>query len=158
MALRTDWSDRACPIARSLDVLGDPWSLLILREVFLGNHRFDTIRDRLDVADTVLSRRLNAMVEDELLNRVAYAGAARPRYDYTLTDAGRDALPVLHALARWGTTHRPRTPRMKISCTTCGQESLSADWCSTCQAALTVDNTAWRTPARPKETVALSSS
>lgn len=157
MALRTDWSEEACPIARSLDALGDPWSLLILREIFLGNHRFDAIRDRLDVADTVLSRRLNAMVEDGLLERVAYAGATRPRYDYNLTPAGRDALPVLHALARWGTTHRPRTPRMQISCTTCGNECVSADWCSTCQTALGPHNTAWRTPARPREVVTLSS-
>lgn len=158
MALRTDWSEQACPIARALDVLGDPWSLLVLREVFLGNHRFDSLRDRLDVADTVLSRRLNALVEDGMLERVAYAGAARPRYDYTLTAAGRDALPVLHALARWGTAHRPRDARMTIYCTTCGQESDSADWCSTCQKALDADNTAWRTPARPAETVTLSPS
>lgn len=158
MALRTDWSEQACPIARSLDALGDPWSLLILREVFLGNHRFDAIRDRLHVADTVLSRRLNGLVEDGLLARVAYAGEARPRYDYTLTDAGRDALPVLHALARWGAAHRPHPAQMTISCTTCGQESLSADWCSTCQTPLDAHNTAWRTPAQPERIVALSSS
>jgi DNA-binding HxlR family transcriptional regulator len=108
MPLRSDWSDDICPIARSLDILGDPWTVLILREVFAGNHRFDTIRDRLDVADTVLSRRLRAMVGAGLLDRLAYAGSARLRYDYTLTAAGRDTLPVLDALARWGEAHNPR--------------------------------------------------
>jgi DNA-binding HxlR family transcriptional regulator len=111
MPLRSDWSDDVCPIARSLDVLGDPWTVLILREVFDGNHRFDTIRDRLDVADTVLSKRLRAMVAAGLLDRHAYAGSARPRYDYTLTSSGQDTLPVLSALASWGEAHNPRRQR-----------------------------------------------
>lgn len=112
MPLRSDWSDDVCPIARSLDILGDPWTVLILREVFSGNHRFDTIRDRLEVADTVLSRRLRAMVAAGLLEAVAYAGSARPRYDYQLTAAGRDTRPVLKALARWGDAHNPLPDRV----------------------------------------------
>jgi DNA-binding HxlR family transcriptional regulator len=109
MPLRSDWSGDVCPIARSLDILGDPWTVLVLREVFAGNHRFDGIRDRLEVADTMLSKRLRAMVGAGLLERTAYAGSTRPRYDYTLTVAGRDTLPVLEALARWGDAHNPLT-------------------------------------------------
>jgi DNA-binding HxlR family transcriptional regulator len=110
--LRSDWSDDACPIARSLDILGDPWTVLILREVFDGNHRFDTIRDSLEIADTVLTKRLRAMVAAGLLEAVPYAGATRPRYDYTLTTAGRDTRPILKALARWGDAHNPRRERV----------------------------------------------
>ena len=110
--LRSDWSGDDCPIARSLDVLGDPWTLLILREVFSGNHRFDTIRDRLEVADTVLTKRLRAMVAAGLLEAVAYAGSTRPRYDYVLTAAGRDTRPVLKALARWDDAHNPLQERV----------------------------------------------
>ena len=112
MPLRSDWSDDECPIARGLDILGDPWTVLILREVFSGNHRFDTIRDRLEVADTVLTKRLRAMVAAGLLDAVPYAGSARPRYDYTLTAAGRDTRPLLRALARWGDAHNPRRDRV----------------------------------------------
>lgn len=111
MPLRSDWSDDACPIARSLDVLGDPWTVLVLREVFAGNYRFDTIRDKLDVADTVLSKRLRAMVAAGLLDRSAYAGSVRPRYDYTLTAAGEDTRPVLDALAHWGDAHTTQPTR-----------------------------------------------
>jgi DNA-binding HxlR family transcriptional regulator len=156
MPLRSDWSDASCPIARTLDILGDPWSLLILREIFLGNHRFDTLRERLDVADTVLSRRLRALIDAGIVERVAYSGSARQRYDYTLTQAGQETLPVLHALARWGEVHRPREERMGIECTGCGNTAGSADWCTTCQAPLTAQTTAWRTPNRPGDIVALA--
>src|SRR4051812_29920806 len=106
MPLRSDWSEARCPIARSLEVLGDPWSLLVLRQAFSGVRRFDDFRDQLGVADAVLSRRLSALVDAGLLDKVAYRDGRRSRHEYVLTDAGADTFPVLTALAQWGERQR----------------------------------------------------
>ena len=100
MPLRSDWSEATCPIARSLDVVGDPWVLLVLREALTGATRFDDFRVALGVADNVLSRRLSAMVEGGLLVRSPYVDEHRTRHEYLLTDAGRDLLPVVQATRR----------------------------------------------------------
>jgi DNA-binding HxlR family transcriptional regulator len=149
MPLRSDWSDRPCPIARGLDVLGDAWTLVILRELFAGNTRFEGLRGELGAADNVLSARLARMTDAGLVVRVPYGGSVRPRVEYRLTDAGRDALPVLHALALWGAkyTEAPDWARaMAITCTDCGQPTRSADWCTTCEKPLTTECTEWTRP------------
>ncbi len=69
MPLRSSWADQPCPIARGIDALGDPWTLLILREALTGASRFDDFRGRLDIADNILTARLKAMVEGGLLER-----------------------------------------------------------------------------------------
>jgi DNA-binding HxlR family transcriptional regulator len=107
MPLRSDWSAATCPIARSLDVVGDPWLLLVLRESFKGVTRFEQFRAALGIADNVLSRRLAQMVEAGLLRRSPYHAGNRVQHEYVLTDAGADLLPVLCALAHWGGRHRP---------------------------------------------------
>jgi DNA-binding HxlR family transcriptional regulator len=97
-----------CPIARSLEVLGEKWSLLIIRDVFQGKHRFAEIRDDLGVASDVLTARLATLVASGILERRAYREAgSRERYSYHLTPAGRDLEIVLAALAQWGEAHRP---------------------------------------------------
>lgn len=152
MPLRSDWSARACPIARGLQVLGDPWALLVLREVLLGNDRFDSLRDRLGVADNVLSGRLRGLVADGLLQRVPYRDGGRTRHSYRVTRAGEDALPVLNALARWGAEHAPPpTPDavMAIRCARCDQDPGSADWCTTCAQPMTVASTRWSRASDP---------
>jgi DNA-binding HxlR family transcriptional regulator len=106
MALRSDWSDRACSIARGIDALGDGWVLLVLREILSGVHRFDEIRDSLEVADKTLAKRLNYVVEAGLAVREPYSGGVRPRYEYLPTQAGMDALPLLQAYAQWAEKHR----------------------------------------------------
>lgn len=111
MPLRQDWSKHPCPIARSLDVVGDPWVMLILREALLGARRFEQFRDRLNVADNVLSRRLSQMVDAGLLRRSPYRGKQRMHEEYLVTDAGADLLPALDALARWGMTYTKAPPR-----------------------------------------------
>jgi len=149
MPLRSDWSDKSCPIARGLDVLGDAWTLVVLRELFVGTIRFDGLRRELGAADKVLSARLGRMVELGLVERVPYGGTVRPRVEYRLTAAGRECLPVLHALALWGDKHTnpPGWARpMAITCTVCGQATVSADWCATCAQPLTVERTAWTRP------------
>jgi DNA-binding HxlR family transcriptional regulator len=78
MALRSDWSGHNCSIARDVDILGDPWTVLVLRELFFGNGRFDAIRARLQVADSVLTKRLASLVEAGLRRKghTTTAGAA----------------------------------------------------------------------------------
>jgi DNA-binding HxlR family transcriptional regulator len=114
MPLRSDWSAASCPIARSLDVVGDPWVLLVLRESFRGVTRFEQFRSALGIADNVLSRRLRQMVEAGLLRRSPYHAGNRVQHEYVLTDAGSDLLPVLHALGRWGEEHRPHPGRSAL--------------------------------------------
>ena len=105
MALRQDWSQDPCPIARSLDMVGDPWVMLILREALLGARRFEQFRAILPIAENVLSRRLTHMVDAGLLRRSPYRGKQRTHEEYVATDAGRDLLPVLVALTDWGNAH-----------------------------------------------------
>src|ERR1700712_459650 len=108
MPLRSDWSEDRCPIARSLDVVGDPWILLIIRQALSGARRFEQFRAELGIADTVLSRRLQALVDAGLLQRSAYRDG-RTRSESVLTDAGAGLLPLINGLVLWGEKHRPHT-------------------------------------------------
>jgi DNA-binding HxlR family transcriptional regulator len=90
-----------CSIARSLAVVGERWTLLVLREIFRGAHRFEDIRDQLGIARNVLSARLRSLVEHGVLDRVAGPGGSA-RLEYRLTPKGRDLYPVLLALLAWG--------------------------------------------------------
>jgi len=100
--------DSTCSIARSLGVLGERWTLLVLREAFLGASRFAEFRDRLGVASDVLSDRLATLVEFGVLEREPYQEpGARGRYAYRLTPAGRELQVVLGALQQWGDEHLP---------------------------------------------------
>ena len=150
MPLRSDWSEAACPIARSLDVVGDPWVLLVLREALTGATRFEQLRSALGVADNVLARRLVAMVEAGLLTRAPYDAGNRTREEYLLTPAGTDLFPVLHALAQWGERHRPvDTGRMDVVHEGCGQVTGSADTCTSCGSPLSAATVSWRRPRDP---------
>ncbi|MGK9167937.1 helix-turn-helix transcriptional regulator [Inquilinus limosus] len=101
---RTSFAGMDCPIARALDALGEWWSLLILRDAFLGLTRFDEFQQSLGIAPNMLTRRLKRLTEAGLLERRAYS--QRPlRHEYRLTAAGRDVFPVLAALGTWGGCH-----------------------------------------------------
>src|SRR5277367_3360374 len=103
-----------CPIARSLERVGEWWSILILRDAFLGSTRFDQFQKSLEIAPNMLTRRLNALVESGLLERRRYS-AHPPRDEYVLTARGRDFRPVLWALLTWGNTHfAPEGPSVVI--------------------------------------------
>lgn len=159
MALRSDWSASTCPIARSLDVVGDPWVLLILREALLGTRRYDQFRSKLGVADNVLSRRLQGMVDAGLLRRAPYRARRRTHHEYILTGAGRDLLPVVHALVLWGeehTTPPPEGGHLSIVHRSCGQPSTTPDVCSNCGDALRAADVAWRRPWRSPELTPLA--
>src|SRR5260221_667720 len=93
-----------CPIARSLERVGEWWSILILRDAFHGLSRFDQFQKSLEIAPNMLTRRLAALVESGLLERRRYSERP-PRYEYLLTERGRDFRPVLWALLAWGNKH-----------------------------------------------------
>src|SRR3954463_10547745 len=93
-----------CPIARSLDRVGEWWSILILRDAFSGMTRFEEFRDSLGIAPNMLTRRLKALVEAGLLERRRYSERP-PRDEYRLTDRGRDFRPVLLAMLAFGNRH-----------------------------------------------------
>ena len=100
----TSFQGQACPIARSLERVGEWWSILILRDASKGATRFEQFQKNLDIAPNTLTRRLNALVEAGLLERHQYSEHP-PRDEYRLTDAGRDFRPVLWALLAWGNKH-----------------------------------------------------
>ncbi|WP_431278350.1 winged helix-turn-helix transcriptional regulator [Leifsonia poae] len=99
-----------CSIARTLEIVGDRWSLLILREAHNGITRFADFRDLLAIAPNILTARLNALVEAGILERREYReDGARGRIDYHLTPSGEDLKLVLGALQQWGDVHAPRS-------------------------------------------------
>jgi len=101
--------DATCSIERTLGVLGERWTFLILREAFLGASRFVEFRDHLKVAPDVLTDRLATLVEYGVLEREPYQEpGARSRFAYRLTPAGRELQVVLAALQQWGDDHLPR--------------------------------------------------
>ena len=101
---RTSFGDMSCPIARSLERVGEWWSIMILRDAFAGMTRFDEFQKSLGIAPNMLTRRLNALVESGLMERSRYCEHP-PRHEYILTERGRDFRPVLIALLAWGNRH-----------------------------------------------------
>lgn len=100
--------DLPCLIARSLSLVGDAWSMLILRDAHAGLTRFDQFRKSLGIAPTMLTKRLAALTQDGLLQTRRYSDRP-PRDEYVLTQAGRDFLPVLLTIGAWGRKHRDAT-------------------------------------------------
>ena len=159
MALRSDWSQRNCSMARGLDIFGDPWGMLVLREVFFGNGRFDAMKTRLQVADSVLTRRLASLVESGLLAKQPYDDGGRTRQEYVLTAKGEDALPVLNAVVIWSEKHLQapsEQAHMYVVHATCGQRTGSADTCTECGERLTAENTGWHSLTRSEEPLPLA--
>jgi DNA-binding HxlR family transcriptional regulator len=101
---RKSFDSMPCPIARSLERIGEWWSMLILRDALQGLTRFDQFRNSLGIAPNMLTRRLGAMVDAGLLERRRY-NEHPPRYEYVPTQRARDFQPVLVALLTWGNKH-----------------------------------------------------
>jgi len=100
--------DERCPIARSLDVLGEKWTLMIVRDAIGGSTRFSQFQQSLGIPREVLTARLASLVDGGVLERTTYKPeGARAREEYVLTDAGRDLSLVLLALGGWADRHRP---------------------------------------------------
>lgn len=97
---------RTCSIARTAALIGDEWTVLVLRDLFNGVRRFDDLAAHLGVARNVLTRRLSALTDAGLVRRVPYREPGRrERHEYRLTDSGRELRPVLLALMAWGDEH-----------------------------------------------------
>jgi DNA-binding HxlR family transcriptional regulator len=93
-----------CPIAQSLERVGEWWNILILREAFYGSSRFDEFQKELGIAPNMLTKRLNDLVLKGILDRIQYCEKP-PRYEYKLTKVGEDFRPVLLAFLNWGNKH-----------------------------------------------------
>jgi DNA-binding HxlR family transcriptional regulator len=104
---RKSFADDRCPVARTLDRVGDPWSMLILRDAGFGKRRFDEFEESLGIAPNMLSRRLASLVGAGMLERRAYCEKPE-RFEYVLTPRGRDFQPVLTALKTFGDRHYPK--------------------------------------------------
>ena len=129
---RTSVADMNCSVAQCVEVVGDWWTMLILRDVFLGVRRFDEIQRRLGVSRNVLAQRFDLLVEHGVLQRVPYQ--ERPvRHEYRLTDKGRDLWPVLDAMRRWGDTWAaPEGPPIELVHEPCGQRTHAVHSCAAC--------------------------
>ena len=107
--LRRDYEGQNCSIARALEIVGERWTILIVRDCFLGLGRFEEFQQSLGIARNVLTDRLNRLVEEGILERVRYS--ERPeRFEYRLTDKGRELNIALAGLRQWGDKHLSAKP------------------------------------------------
>ncbi|HWH09900.1 MAG TPA: helix-turn-helix domain-containing protein [Solirubrobacteraceae bacterium] len=135
--LGRDYTGQTCSIARTLEVIGERWTMLIVRDVFLGLRRFDDIQGDLGVARNVLASRLERLVEAGVLEKAPYQ--QRPtRYEYRLTDKGRDLWPLLIELVNWGDRHAPAPggPPVVYRHRGCGGPLGNGRQCGACGAVL----------------------
>ena len=138
---RVSFDAMPCSIAQSLEVVGEWWTLLIVRDVSLGLRRFEEIQDDLGISRNILTDRLNKLVDDEILYRTNIATTGT-RYDYRLTDKGRDLVPVLLALMQWGDrwAAHPGGPFTEMVHTTCGHVTEPELTCSHCGEVIDLDD------------------
>jgi DNA-binding HxlR family transcriptional regulator len=123
----------ACSIARTMVLIGQPWTVLVLRDLFNGVRRFDDLAAHLGIARNVLARRLAGLVDGRLVERVSYREQGqRARHEYRLTPAGRDLRPVLLAVMAYGDAHlaEPAGPPLRMEHAGCGGEVGVAVRCS----------------------------
>jgi DNA-binding HxlR family transcriptional regulator len=134
--LHRTYDSQTCSVARALEVVGERWTLLILRDAFLGVRRFDDFQADLGIARNVLADRLGRLVDAGVLDRHAYSDRP-PRHEYRLTDKGRDLWPVVHALAVWGDKHEaPDGPPTVFVHRDCGGAVSGRRICEACGAEL----------------------
>jgi DNA-binding HxlR family transcriptional regulator len=130
-----------CSIARTLAFLGERWTPLVLRELFIGRRRFDEIQRQLGVASNVLSERLATLVDEGIVTRHQYSGHGG-RYEYRLTDKGRELQPVILELMKWGDRYKAsrRGPPRVVVHADCGEIVEPVQICSHCGGELTPAN------------------
>lgn len=119
--LGNDYRGQNCSIARTLEIVGERWSILVLRDVFLGVRRFDALQRNLGVARNVLATRLERLVGEGILEKVPYQERP-PRHEYRLTEKGLDLWPIIVELLRWGDRHAasPDGPPVVLRHRDCG--------------------------------------
>jgi DNA-binding HxlR family transcriptional regulator len=127
------YDNQVCSIARSLEAIGDRWTLLVIRDLFLGLRRFEDLQRDLDVARNVLTDRLGRLVEEGIVERRLYQ--ERPeRYEYRLTAKGLDLWPVMISLLKWGDRYAPDEggPPTRVVHRDCGGEIDERFNCGRC--------------------------
>lgn len=137
---RTNFGEMACSIARTLDVIGEPWSPLVLRDVWVGLSRFDQIQADLGISRKVLTERLTHLVDEGVLERRPYDN--RPRHEYVLTEKGTELIDLLMVMAGWGDRWKAGTAgppvlyrhhacgrigKVDLRCNHCGEPMHAAD-------------------------------
>jgi DNA-binding HxlR family transcriptional regulator len=130
--LKRDY-DQVCSVARSLEVLGERWTLLVIRDVFNGLRRFDEIQADLGVARNVLATRLSRLVDEGILEKRAYQRHP-PRYEYFLTEKGLDLWPVMITMMHWGDRYLAGEggPPLVVHHKGCGGEVDDRGYCERC--------------------------
>lgn len=138
----TSLADWNCSIAKTLDVVGEWWTLLILRDAFRGTLRFDDFHTSLGMARSVLTARLQKLTDHGILERRAYSQHP-PRYEYHLTAKGRALFPVIAALLRWGDDWAPNPagPPVVLIHDSCGNTTQPLLTCPHCQGEVSAANT-----------------
>jgi DNA-binding HxlR family transcriptional regulator len=130
VTLGRDYERQDCSLARALEVVGERWTILVLRDCFFGVRRFTDLQAHLDIPRAVLTDRLGRLVESGVLTRTEYR---RGRFEYTLTPHGRDLWPVLFALVRWGDRHdSPNGLRRIFAHARCDRELAPTGQCPSC--------------------------
>jgi DNA-binding HxlR family transcriptional regulator len=129
---RTSFEDVNCSVAQCLEVVGEWWSLLIVRDALLGVTRFDDFQARLGISRNILNQRLNHLVDNGVLERVRYQDRP-PRAEYRLTGKGRDLWHVVTAMRQWGDRWAaPDGPPLRIRHSACGRVVKAVPTCSHC--------------------------
>lgn len=133
MALGTDYPQQDCSLARALEVAGERWSMLIIRDAFYGVRRFNDFLAHLDIPRAVLTARLQTLVAAGVLSREPYRQSP-VRYDYALTEAGRELWLPIYTLSRWGERHStPGGQQLtRFTHTGCGEQLDLSGGCSRC--------------------------
>jgi DNA-binding HxlR family transcriptional regulator len=128
-----DIGDESCSIARTLSVVGDRWTMLVLREAFLRTRRFEDFQARLGATRHVLADRLQKLVANGILERVQYQQRP-PRFEYKLTEKGRDLYPVIVALLGWGDRWMADEsgPPIELVHRACGHQMVPVPTCPHC--------------------------
>lgn len=134
------YEDQICSIARTLEIVGERWTLLIVRDALLGLHRFDEFQRSLGIARNVLTDRLASLVAEGILTRTPYQ-LNPPRYDYRLTDKGRELFTLLLPLMHWGDRHLagPDGPPRVARHAGCGGAVREHLACESCAQTLGID-------------------
>lgn len=137
---RTSFAEMRCSLARGLEMIGDWWSPLIIRDLFLNVVRFDELVEDLGISRNLLTRRLKSLVENGVIERTVYQRRP-PRYEYRLTEAGRDLVPAILALTAWGdrwAQPKEGSPILFVH-KTCGHQFQPQVSCSACGEAISAD-------------------
>jgi DNA-binding HxlR family transcriptional regulator len=131
--LRSDYPGQVCSVAKALEVIGERWSLLIVRDVMNGNRRFCELQTSLGIARNVLSARLQGLLDEDILERRAYQESP-PRHEYFLTEKGLDLWPALIALMHWGDRYSaaPEGPPRLIIHKECAGRVNDRGTCESC--------------------------